>query len=271
MKTLKLNVTSPKTAKVFQIHRLGLHEVMPPCMVNRPEGTGDYLFMLFHGDIRIKYRAKDHVWPASSMMMWTPKDGHFYGKESDHWNHSWFHCAGRAVAQILKASRFPTDKPFEVTDASLMEHYLLETVTELNGWRGPNEMILRNLFENFILALVRQEFAKTKRLAPARLLEVKSYMEQHFAENLRLPDLAKSIGWSVPHFCTEFGHFFGIPAIQYIQQLRMNQAAYLLRDHNRRISEIAGLVGYPDVYAFSKMFKRYQGVSPLKFRHLNTQ
>ena len=53
----------------------------------------------------------------------------------------------------------------------------------------------------------------------------------------------------------------------------MSQATYLLRDHNRRIGEIAEEIGYPDLYAFSKMFKRYMGVSPRSFRltHLKSE
>lgn len=50
----------------------------------------------------------------------------------------------------------------------------------------------------------------------------------------------------------------------------MNQATYLLRDHNRRIGEIAEAVGYSDLFTFSKMFKRHFGMSPKKFRELNS-
>lgn len=93
-------------------------------------------------------------------------------------------------------------------------------------------------------------------------------MEERFAEKLRLSDLARRVGWSVPHLCTEFKRFFGLPVVQYLLQVRMNQAAYLLRDHNRRIGDIAGMIGYPDLYTFSKMFKRSFGLSPRHFRRL---
>ena len=271
MKSLKLSVVRHSARRSFQIHRLGLHEPMNAGLVNRPEGTRDYLFMFFHSPVRIKSRVGDREWPAASLMIWTPKDSHFYGNVSEAWTHSWFHCAGRDIHSILRASRIPVGKPFPVTDPSLMERYLLETVAELNGWSGPDEKILRNLFEIFIRSLARQMFDKARPLAPARLLAVRAHLEQHFTEKLRLHDLARQAGWSMPHLCTEFRRFFGVPVIQYVQQLRMNQAAYLLRDHNRRISEIASLVGYPDLYAFSKMFKRCFGSSPRNFRQANTR
>jgi AraC family transcriptional regulator of arabinose operon len=267
VKELKLHVVRQQAGKTFRLRMLGLHETMRAGLVNRPEGTGDYLFMFFHTPVQIRSSGKIQVWPASTLVIWTPKDGHFYGDPSAPWKHSWFHCAGSAVQKILKASRLIVGKPFPVSDPSVLERYLLETVAELNGWRGPDEITLRNIFENYVRAQARQLFDRKEQLAPAPLLDLRAHIENHFTEKLRLPDLARLAAWSVPHLCTEFRRFFGVPIIQYVQQLRMNQAAYLLRDHNRRISEIAVLVGYPDLYTFSKMFKRRFGVSPRHFRH----
>jgi len=270
VKELKLQVVRHQTGKSFQIKRLGLHETMRSGIVNRPEGTGDYLFMLFHSPVEIRSGRKDRSWPASTMMIWDPQDGHYYGNPSSPWIHSWFHCVGSSIPGILKKGRLLVGRPFPLSDPSLLERYLLEIVAELKGWCGPDEITLRNTFENYVRAQARQIFDRTEQLAPSCLLEVRAYIENHFTEKLRLPDLARKAGWSAPHLCSEFRRFFGVPIIQYVQQLRMNQAAYLLRDHNRRINEIAVLVGYPDLYTFSKMFKRRFGLSPRHFRHRST-
>ena len=239
-------------------------------MVDRPEGTGDYLFMLFHSEVRVKTTEEDHVCFSPSLLVWTPPDSHYYGNIDTTWDHSWFHCSGADVRAILKACDVPLRKCIEVTDTSLMEHFLLEVAAELNSWSQPDTKILRNLFESFVRALIRQAFHKSERLAPTRLLAIRSHVEQHFAEQLHLEDLAKLAGWSEPHLCTEFRRFFGIPVIQFVQQLRMSHATYLLSDQNRRIGEIADAVGYSDIYTFSKMFKRYTGISPRKYRELNS-
>ncbi len=269
MKSLKLYALRQPAGKSFRVRMLGLHELMSPSMVDRPNGTGDYLFMLFHGPVQIRRGAKIESWPASTMMIWTPQVGHYYGNASIPWSHSWFHCQGPTIFNILKKSRLPVGKPFPVDDPSLLERYLLDTVAEINGWRGIDEIILRNLFENYVRAQSRQIFDSRRQLAPTCLVEVRSRIEKSFTEKLRVGDLASRAGWSVPHLCTEFRRYFGIPIIQYVQQLRMNQATYLLRDHNRRIGEIALLVGYPDLYSFSKMFKRRFGLSPRHFRQRN--
>ncbi len=271
MKTVKLTVTHQGTSAAFQIHRLGLHEKMPASLVDRPEGTGDYLFMLFHSEVRVKTRDGDSRWLSPGLMVWTPADGHYYGTPHRFWAHSWFHCSGRDIAPILKSCGIPIRKRIAITDPSFLEHFLLEVSAEWSGWARPDARIIRNLFENFVRALARHTSQKAERLAPARLLAIRSYVEQHFTERISLGDLARRAGWSEPHLCAEFRRYFGIPVIQLMLQLRMNQAMYFLRDHNRRIGEIANTVGYSDLFTFSKMFKRYLGMSPKKFRESNSE
>ena len=271
MKSVKLSITRQVPGAPFQIKRLGLRETMSAGLVDRPEGTRDYLFMLFHTEVQVRSRLGETSWPSSSLMVWTPQDSHYYGHPLRQWKHSWFHCSGREIGPILRANGIPVRQRIAVTDPALLEHFLLEVITELSGWSRPNGKILRNLFENFVCGLARHAFQKSEQLPPPSLLAIRAYVEQNFTERLRLSQLAKRVGLSEPHLCSEFRRFFGIPVIQYALQLRMNQATYLLRDHNRRISEIASMLGYPDLYSFSKMFKHYLGVSPKKFRALNSR
>jgi AraC-like DNA-binding protein len=262
----RLMVMRETAGHLFNIHRLGLHEAMPPCLIDRPEGTGDYLFMLFHDEVRIGSRRENSLHPPGSLIIWTPRDGHFYGRETAPWKHTWLHASGRDIPRILRAAGLATGKPIVVADSLIMEKFLLEAAAELNDWREPDETVLRNMFENFARRLARHVFRKAERLAPAPLLALRAYIDEHFTTKLRLAELALRVGWSVPHLCTEFKRFFGVPLGQYLLQVRMSQAAYLLRNHNLRIGEIAGMIGYPDLYTFSKMFKRSLGLSPRHFR-----
>ena len=273
MKSVRITVLHRDPGAAFQIHLLGLHEKMRPGMVDRPKGTGDSLFMLFHTEVRGRSCEGEADWSAPSLMIWTPKDGHYYGNTQKQWDHSWFHCGGKEIAPILKACGVPLRKPIAMSDPFLMEHFVLEAAAELSNSNRPDPKILRNLFENFMRALVRQTSRPVEPFTPARLLAIRSHLEQNFTERIRLADMARKAGWSEPHLCTEFRRFFGIPILQFVQQLRMSHATYLLRDHNLRIGEIAEEVGYPDLFAFSKMFKRYMGASPRKFRetHLKNE
>ena len=63
----------------------------------------------------------------------------------------------------------------------------------------------------------------------------------------------------------------GTTVFTYIRNARCHHAVALLEEGVLTIKEIAGYVGYPDYYYFSKVFRSYAGVSPVEYRneHLN--
>lgn len=52
----------------------------------------------------------------------------------------------------------------------------------------------------------------------------------------------------------------------YIIRIRMERAHYLLKHSNKKIYEITSELGYQNPQYFSKMFKKYYGLTPLEFR-----
>ena len=52
----------------------------------------------------------------------------------------------------------------------------------------------------------------------------------------------------------------------YANQVRMNRAAVLLKDPEKSIAEISALTGYQSQAAFRKMFKKWSGTTPGRFR-----
>ena len=54
--------------------------------------------------------------------------------------------------------------------------------------------------------------------------------------------------------------------ITYKEYVRIDKAKSLLASELFNITEVAEKLGYCDIYYFSKEFKKYAGVSPLKYR-----
>ncbi|HYF50267.1 MAG TPA: hypothetical protein VEJ63_12730, partial [Planctomycetota bacterium] len=69
----------PVKSKELTIHGVGVQERMPPRMVERPQGTGDYLFMVFFEPVHIDVAGKLSEYPAGSIVMWDRGAGHIYG------------------------------------------------------------------------------------------------------------------------------------------------------------------------------------------------
>ncbi|MEA2068622.1 MAG: AraC family transcriptional regulator, partial [Verrucomicrobiota bacterium] len=101
---------------------------------------------------------------------------------------------------------------------------------------------------------------------PAKIRQVKQYLDQHTRQSITLRQLAEKADLSVPHLCAGFRRCFGDSPINYLIGLRLQQARYLLLDRSFGIGEIARRVGYEDIYHFSKLFKKQFGCSPRAMR-----
>lgn len=258
----------PLDSREISIAGMGVREIMPPCMIERPHGTGDYLFMLFHDPVVMDDKPTESpLQKPDTMMIWTPGKGQYYGNRSQRYSHTWIHCEGTKIARILKNSKLPILRPFPISDSSPFQQCLLDIHSELVSYTTPDPIIISNRLENCL-----REIARTISLHPANvripenLLNVRRLIGSAPAQNLTLEDLAKSAGMSVSHFSAQFKKNFGLSPIECLIQHRMHHAGHLLSNKNMTVSEIALQVGYEDLFHFSKMFKKHFGISPRGMR-----
>jgi iron complex transport system substrate-binding protein len=147
----------------------------------------------------------------------------------------------------------------------VVPRYLRGIYRELRDHPVCDPVIVRNLVDSLLRELTRRHRSASLG-APRPLLDARAYLDAHFAEPIRLADLARRAGYSVSHFSALFKAHFGTSPIDYLVRLRLRAAAYLLRDVNVSVSSAAASVGYDDLYYFSKLFKKKLGVSPRAYR-----
>lgn len=91
------------------------------------------------------------------------------------------------------------------------------------------------------------------------------YIDDHIHEPVRMSALAPLAGISEKYFISYFKKAVGITPGQYIYQIKMNRARDYLYEKKYTVQQIAGFLGYPDPFTFSKAFKKYYHVPPSKF------
>jgi len=78
--------------------------------------------------------------------------------------------------------------------------------------------------------------------------------------------LAERAGVSEATLARAFRAVTGRGPIDYLIELRMSHARRALRTSRAKVGEIAAQVGIPNIYYFSKLFKKRVGCSPLQYR-----
>ena len=74
---------------------------------------------------------------------------------------------------------------------------------------------------------------------------------------------------SVNWFIHSFKNVMKVPPMQYIVSLRIAAAKGYLENSNKNITEIAATVGYDNALYFSRLFRKYTGMTPSEYRKKN--
>jgi AraC-like DNA-binding protein len=120
------------------------------------------------------------------------------------------------------------------------------------------------------LARSKQDDAVIRRgggLPDPWLNDARTFMAAHYPEGITVADTAAHVGVDRTHFSKKFSRAFGMPPSKFLQMLRMNEAARLLKQTADPISRISHTVGFPDVYTFSRAFKNYFAEAPNRYRN----
>jgi two-component system response regulator YesN len=125
---------------------------------------------------------------------------------------------------------------------------------------------LRRLVEAHLIA-VCERIGEKRSGKPKNVIErIRLIMEERFAENLQVGDLAKEVFLSTTYLCLLFKQETGETINEYITKVRLDKAKELLRDPGNKFYEVCEAVGYSDPSYFSKLFKKHTGFTPSSYR-----
>lgn len=92
------------------------------------------------------------------------------------------------------------------------------------------------------------------------------YISKNLKNNIRISDIANHIGIDRSYLTTIFKSTLNLSPQEYLITYKIDRAVALLENPDIKISNIGLELGYSDPLTFSKMFKRYKGVSPSEYR-----
>lgn len=122
----------------------------------------------------------------------------------------------------------------------------------------------------FLHGLELEEIAPaTRRLSPGQVRlarEVHQYLTEHLTKHITNDQLARHFNTSATQLKDSFRRAYGTSIQTFVSERRMQSAAELLRETDRKVADIAAEFGYANASKFAAAFQRVMGETPTKYR-----
>ena len=127
-----------------------------------------------------------------------------------------------------------------------------ELMEELTGWMIGFHEKLDSEFDDY----------KNK----SRIEEALAYIKDNYDQDLNMAVVSNHVSMNYSFFSYAFKQYTGTNFVNYLKELRMNEAKRLLAETDMRVIEISQQIGYENEKHFMKTFKKVCGVSPTEYR-----
>lgn len=154
-------------------------------------------------------------------------------------------------------------------EPAILERMLLDIIHECDQRMVYYEMKVVGMMIDLLVCLIRerhwQQFPHV-RINREVLLKVQQYLYVRADSHVTLDELAGTFCFSKFYLNRMFRSAFRVSPMQYHQQIRLEKAKQAIQMTDQPLARIAQQFGYPNVHAFSRSFKKQQGVPPSHYR-----
>lgn len=196
---------------------------------------------------------------------------HEYYPEEELWDIHWVVPAGFAAEDTLK--RFGLTKPavFDLREAGKLEHIFRKMHEAIRADSFFGAYQASGYLYDFLIEFYRQISTKTTSAAPnSALIKAIDYINCNYASEITMDALCAASGVSKQHLCLLFRTTLGARPMEYTAKRRIQAAKELLTGSDMTIEQIAVETGFCTASYFCKLFRRYEGITPTRFKKQNT-
>ena len=152
----------------------------------------------------------------------------------------------------IKADQYLV-KPFDVHILKATIHTLIE-----------NRKMLRNRFKSAVTALPEEAPAVElpTSLDDEFIQKVTELVKEGLGKNFNVDTLCASVNMSRTSFYNKIKALTGIAPAEFIRNIRMQEAALMLKSQRYTVAEVSDKMGFADPKYFTDTFKKFYGVPP---------
>ena len=194
---------------------------------------------------------------------------HEYYAEEDVWNIHWVVPAGYAAGELLRHFGLCEPAVFPLSEVNNLEHIFRKMHEAIRADSFFGNYRASGYLYDFLIEFYRVISARRTSSAPnSALMKAIDYINSNYAEKIGMEELCGASGVSKQHLCLLFRSTLGTRPMEYVAKRRIQAAKELLTGSDKSVEEIAAETGFCSASYFGKLFKRYEGISPSRFKRV---
>ena len=264
---------------------VGMQDIEPGSKYPQGEHPEDYLFFTEEGrtlrETQILYIIKGSGWFVSAHQPRTelhagdsvilyPNEWHNYAPDpKTGWSEAWIGFTGRFAGMLVDKFFPDRSQPIHHVGVSQTLCTAYEKACEVASDQMP---AYQQQLAGYIGLILSTIYARSQQLpfidnpVTVSINFAIKRMRQNLQYNLRMEDIAAEAGMNYSKFRKQFKSHTGFPPAQYFLRLKMERAKDYLLGTTLSCKEIAFRLGFDSASYFNKMFRIYQGQTPMDFR-----
>jgi AraC-like DNA-binding protein len=147
-----------------------------------------------------------------------------------------------------------------------------EIIEEFNEHKPGFETVCKGLLQQVIVQLFRAQYRNSLGFSTPygeRILELTNWIETHYSDTCSNSSLAAMVNLNEDYLAKQFKAVTGLSPNKYVQKIRHRESKRLLRETDLTVESIGHTVGYEDLHYFSRIFHKWEGISPRQYRKLS--
>lgn len=236
--------------------------------IYRPQGSGDYLFLLFTTPMKIKINDTIILTKKNAFILF-PKGSPQEYKAVNKFKNSYLHFFAEND-DFIERYNIPTNQVIYIADIEPINELFKQIYVEFS---------LKNLhYIEKINSLINQlfiDFSRQLNSFPYDFNKNSNIFEQfhkarveiltHIEKDWNSESMAALTNLGTSQFYNYYNYFFSRSPKSELLEARISKARYLLKIDRVSVSQAAGLAGFNNLSHFTRYFKKSCGMSPFEY------
>ena len=259
----------------LRINNCGYYRVhtTPVIETPHPEGRNDYQLLYIaagKGEFYFKGSKEPTIVTKGNMILFRPGEPQvYYYYAVDKTEVYWVHFTGWKVEEYLERYELPHDENVFYTGVSPDYPWIYnQMIRELQLQRVNHEDMISLYMHHIFITINRyiKERRETKNDTINDIERAAHYFKDNYNKQISIEQYAAEHLMSVNWFIHSFKSVMKMSPMQYIISLRITMAKGYLENSAKNIAEISNEVGYENALYFSRLFRKYTGMTPTEYR-----